>query len=161
MGAENYTPENHVQEGPKTVENKDTQVVEQLNKTGEELNNLIENIDKTNPIVSQNLETAMDNLSQETKDIIKEMMNIPEGQQVTAASIKVSAGADSIRWKNFINAQKKYTKSIEQLKAYEQKLGKNNIAQIITEIDSKIGDISKKQSNQTGNRYIIGSRIAQ
>ena len=45
MGAENYTPENHVQEGPKTVENKDTQVVEQLNKTGEELNNLIENID--------------------------------------------------------------------------------------------------------------------
>ena len=110
--------------------------------------------------------TASSDMKTETITKIENTTKIEEGKNITEASVSVSAGAD-LRKMDETKAKKIYDNKMNTLAGEADKFtnteNKKQVTDIVAELkkSDKIENISKDQTDQKGNQYLIGARIAE
>ncbi|MEI8009142.1 MAG: hypothetical protein WCI00_07395 [bacterium] len=110
--------------------------------------------------------TASSDMKTETITKIENTTKIEAGKNITEASVSVSAGAD-LRKMDETKAKDMYDEKIKTLESEAERFtntsNKKQVTDIVAELkkSENIDNISKDKTEQKGNRYLVGARIAE
>ena len=126
----------------------------------------VETKETSKPNIEGTYLTASSDMKTETITKIENTTKIEAGKNITEASISVSAGAD-LRKMDETKAKDMYDEKIKTLESEAEKFtnttNKKQVTDMVAELkkSENIDNISKDKTDQKGNRYLVGARIAE